>query len=246
MTDNFGKREIRPRSRISSERLADRGTVAQVAAGNDDVVGRLPVELLEQFERESFLAFEAKGIDRIQLIDGRAQNQFLQQAQATVEVGAQLAGDGTVVERLREFAPGNFAVGHKHQAAHASASGVGGHRRRGIAGGGAGNPAKSGESREGCGHRHAGVFEGAGGIQSLMFGEQARHAGDARALRKFVEWRVTLAQRDGLLVGLRARAEDRGSARRRFDRSVRKTGGDCARWISVSRRQDWLPSSEDR
>jgi hypothetical protein len=38
------------------------------------VIGWLPVELFEQFERESFLAFEAERVDRIQLIDRRSQN----------------------------------------------------------------------------------------------------------------------------------------------------------------------------
>ena len=65
------------------QRLADRGTVSQIAAGDDDVVGRLPVELFEQFERESFLAFEAERVDRIQLVDGRAQNEFLQEARGS-------------------------------------------------------------------------------------------------------------------------------------------------------------------
>ena len=153
------------------QRLADRGTVAQVAAGNDDVVGRLPVELFEQFEGESFLTFEAKRVDGVQLIDGRAPNQFLQQAEAAVEVGAQLAGDRTVVEGLGEFAPGDFAFGNEHQAAHAAARGIGGHGRGRVAGGSAGHPAKSGLAREGGGHRHAGVFERAGRIHALMFGD---------------------------------------------------------------------------
>src|ERR1700676_379884 len=70
------------------QRLADRGTISQVPARDDDVVGRLPIELFEQLEGQRLLPFEAKGINRIQLVDRRAQNQFLQQAQAAVEVGA--------------------------------------------------------------------------------------------------------------------------------------------------------------
>ena len=35
-----------------------------------------------------------------------------------------------------------------------------------------------------------------------MFGEEARHAGDAGALRQFVERSVAFAQRDGLVVAL--------------------------------------------
>src|SRR6266849_6253239 len=41
------------------KRLADRGTVSQIASGDDDVVRRLPRELLHEFDGGSFLAFDA-------------------------------------------------------------------------------------------------------------------------------------------------------------------------------------------
>ena len=168
-------RQTRDQAKVEhfEQGFADRGTVSEIAAGDDDVVGRLPVELFEQFDGESFLAFEAKRIDRVQLVDRGAQHEFLQQAQAAVEIGAQLAGDSAVVESLRKFAPGNFSFGHEHQAAHAAASGVGGHGGGSISGGSAGDPAKSGLAGEGGGDGHAGIFEGAGGIHSLMLWRRA-------------------------------------------------------------------------
>src|SRR5579863_3048762 len=84
--------------------LAESGTISEIAARNDDVIGRLPVELFEQFEGKSLLAFQAKRVNRIQLIDRRMENKLLQQAQAAVKIGTQLAGDGAVVERLRQLA----------------------------------------------------------------------------------------------------------------------------------------------
>ncbi len=47
---------------------------------------------------------------------------------ASVEIGAELAGEGSVVERLRELAPGNFSFGNQHEAVHVAARGIGGHR----------------------------------------------------------------------------------------------------------------------
>ena len=60
-----------------------------------------PVELLQEFEGESLLPFQTEWIEGVQLVDGRAPHQFLQQAQAAIEVSTQLAGDGAIVQRLR-------------------------------------------------------------------------------------------------------------------------------------------------
>ena len=83
------------------QRFADRRTVAQVAPGHDNVVGGMPIELLEQFNRESLLTFNAKRINGVQLVHGGASHKFLQQSKAAIEVGTELAGEGAVVECLR-------------------------------------------------------------------------------------------------------------------------------------------------
>ena len=81
--------------------LADRGTIAEISTGNDDVVGRLPLELLQQFDGKSFLSLQPKRVDGVQLIDRSAFDKFLKQSEAAIEVSAELAGQGAIVERLR-------------------------------------------------------------------------------------------------------------------------------------------------
>src|SRR5262249_45729252 len=109
----FGKARDQAKVAGFKQCFADRGAISEIAAGNDDVVGGLPVKLLEQFKGESFLAFEAERIDRVELVDRSFANKFLQKFQAAIEVGAQLAGNSTIVESLRKFAPGNLAVGNQ-------------------------------------------------------------------------------------------------------------------------------------
>ena len=92
------------------------------------MVGRLPAQLLEQFDGSSLLAFDAIGIDRVQKIDRLLAHEFIQDQNAAVKIGAELAGEGSVVERLRQLAPGNLAFGDQHQAVHVAARSVGGHR----------------------------------------------------------------------------------------------------------------------
>src|SRR5712692_10124910 len=91
------------------KRLADRGTVSQIASGDDDVVGRLPRELLHEFDGGGFLAFDAIRINRIQQVDRFLADEVVEDADASVKISAELAGEGSGVERLRELAPGNFA-----------------------------------------------------------------------------------------------------------------------------------------
>src|SRR5208282_5003970 len=97
------------------QRLADRGTVPEISSGNDDVIRRLPRELLHKFDGGSFLAFDAIRIHRIQQVDRLLADKVVENANASVEIGAELACEGSVVERLRELAPGNFAVRDQHQ-----------------------------------------------------------------------------------------------------------------------------------
>src|ERR1700674_3167317 len=87
------------------KRLADRGTVSQIPSGDDDVVRRLPCELFHEFDGSSFLAFDAIRIDRIQQVDRLLANKLVEDADTSVEIGAELAGERSVVERLRELAP---------------------------------------------------------------------------------------------------------------------------------------------
>ena len=54
-----------------AEALAQGRAVAQIAAGDDEVVGNVPIEGLGNFEGGRLLALEPVGIDRVEQIDGR-------------------------------------------------------------------------------------------------------------------------------------------------------------------------------
>ncbi len=86
------------------------------------------------------LAFEAVGVDGVEQVDGEAVDEVGEDADAAVEVGLELDGEGAVVHGLRELAPGDLAFGDEDDAAEAGAGGVGGHGGGGVAGGGAGDP----------------------------------------------------------------------------------------------------------
>ena len=183
--------------------LADGGTVAEISAGDDDVIGCLPVQLLHQFECESFLPFQAERIDGVQLADRRVLHQFLEKTQTSIEIGAQLAGESTVIESLGKFAPGNFSLRHKDKAAHAAARRIRRHGSGCVACGSTDDPAVSRLASEAGGNRHAGVFERASRVHALMLRVKACYPGAAGALRKFVQRGVALAQGDDVCFGRR-------------------------------------------
>jgi len=184
------------------QRLAYCGGVSEISAGDDDVIRGGPIELLEELDGGGLLAFEPVRIDRVEQVDRLATHEFVQDLDASVEVGADLAGDGAVVERLRELAPGNFAFGDKDKAAHAAAGGVGGHGRGRVASRRAGDPAESFLAREGCGGGHAGVFEGGSRVHALMFGLECVHTCRASTTRKVIERSVAFLQGDRVVAGL--------------------------------------------
>ncbi len=135
-------------------------------------------------------------IHRIQQVNRIAADDVVQHPHATVEVGAELAGQRAIVERLRKFSPGNLAIGNHDQAAHPSACGVGRHRGRGISGGSAGDPVKLVLAGERDGHGHARVFERARGIHPLMLCPQAVNPSRTRTTRQIVNRSIAFAQRN--------------------------------------------------
>ena len=163
------------------------------------MVGRLPGELFEQFDGGGFLAFDAIGIDGVEQVDGLLPNEFVENAHAAVEVGAELAGERAVVEGLRELAPGNFPVRNEHQAPHISARGVGGHGGRGVAGRGARDPAETRFQRGGGGNGHASVFERCRGIHALVLRIEMIDSHGLRAAAQVIERSIALSERDNVL-----------------------------------------------
>ncbi len=202
-----------------AEAFAQRGTVAQVAAGHDQMVGHVPVKRLGNLKGGRLLPFQPVRIHRVQQIDRRFLHDLRQQFEAAVEVGGQLAGDGAVIHGLRELAPGDLALGNQHQALQPGARGVGGHRGRGVAGRSAGHASEA--ALLGHAHRrgHARVFERAGGIHALMLGVKLVDAQGFGGARQVIERRVALEQGHGVAKVLQngqqlAEAPDAGVVQR--------------------------------
>jgi hypothetical protein len=160
------------------------------------VFGDLPVHLLDHLEGGGLLALEAVGVDGVQEVDGELLDQFAKDFDASVEVGFELDGEGAVVHRLREFAPGDLSFGDEDDAAETGAGGVGSHGGGGVACGGAGNPLEATlrGNRERGGH--AGVLEGARRVHALMLGEEPVDTGGFGAPGKIVEGGVAFAEGD--------------------------------------------------
>ena len=143
------------------KRLAEGGRVAEVAAGNDQVVGHLPVELIEQLEHGGLLAFNAEGIDRVEEIDSLA-GLRQQRVQRIIEAAFDLDNLRAEVERLRQLVQRNLSGGKIDAADQSGARGIGGQRRRGVSGGGASHDLGAGDARLGHADGHAQIFEAAG------------------------------------------------------------------------------------
>ena len=143
--------------------LAEGGGVAEVAAGNDEVVGGLPVELVEQLEHGGLLAFDAEGIDGVEEVDSLA-GLLQQDVEGVVEAAFDLDHLGSEVERLGQLVERDLPGGEIDAADESGAGGIGGQRGGGVSGGGAGDDL--GSDVQGFGHAggHAEIFEAAGGV----------------------------------------------------------------------------------
>ena len=190
-----------------AEALAQRGRVAQIAAGHNQVVGHIPVEGLGNLEGRRLLPLQPVRIDRVEQVDRRFIHNLRQQCQAAVEVGLQLAGHRAVVHRLRELAPGDLAVGNQHQALQPGARGISGHRRRSVSGRRAGHPLEAPLLGHAHCRGHARVLEGAGRIHSLVLGEELVDPQPLGGARQMIERRIALEERHRIAKALQNRQQ---------------------------------------
>ena len=163
--------------------LAERGHVAEVAAGNDHHVGHLPVELLDDFDAHRFLALDPQRIHRVRQVKRFVLGDFLDQPHAAVEVGVEIEHERAVGNRLDELRAGNFPARQQHDGLDAGRGAIGRQRRRGVAGGGA----DDGLDGRALGnhlldlrhqHRHAEVFERAAVRVAAEFDPKFVHPDD--------------------------------------------------------------------
>jgi len=183
------------------QRLAEGRAIAQIAAGTHHPVGHPPAKLLDRLEDDGLLPLQAEGVDRVEHVDAQRVGDLAHQGHVAVEVGADLHARRAVGDGLRQLAQGDLPVLEEDDAFHAGIGGVGGHRRRGVAGGSAGHAAHAQGARLGHAAGHAPVFERAGGVLALVLEVERAHARPRRQRRRGVEVGVALAARDDLRVG---------------------------------------------
>ncbi len=75
------------------ETFSERGAIAHVSAGNDHVIRNAPVALLQEFEGDGLLPFDAKRIDGIGDVNRRLIGKLSNQAHAIVEISRDFAND---------------------------------------------------------------------------------------------------------------------------------------------------------
>ena len=88
--------------------FAERGDVAEVAAGNDDDIRHFPVELLDDFDADGLLAFDPEGVHRIGQVKGFVLGDFLDEFHAAVEVGVEIEHERAVGDRLDKLGEWRF------------------------------------------------------------------------------------------------------------------------------------------
>ena len=100
-----------------AQRLAERARVAEVAGGDDDPVGGLPLQVLQQLPDDRLLSFDAEGIDRVDQIDAEAVASRADELHGRVEIAAHLQHESAVGEGLGELAGGDLAARHEDNGA---------------------------------------------------------------------------------------------------------------------------------
>ena len=141
------------------ERFTERAGVAEVSGGDDDPVGRVPFQILKQLPHDRLLPFDAKRIDRIHKVDAEFLRRFENESHRGIEVPAHLQAERAVRERLREFSGGHFSRRDEDNRPEPGLRGVGGGRRAGVAGRGAGDGACPFADGLRDGDGHPAIFE---------------------------------------------------------------------------------------
>ena len=116
-------------------------TFPRLPPGRIDDVGNLPVELLDDLERQRLLAFEPEAVHRVGEIDAALCGQPLDDRHAAVEVRVEGEDEGAVGERLDELRGRDARPRQDDDRRNPCGRGVGGEGRRRIAGRGAGDGA---------------------------------------------------------------------------------------------------------
>ena len=202
-----GKLVHEPELLAHLESLVKRVHVTEVSTGDDDVVGNLPVKLLEDLDGGGLLSLEAKGVEGVRQVDGELRGHLANQAHAAIEVGVDGHHERPVSDGLHELRQGDLVRGKEHDGRDARGSRV----RREGGGGVTSGRASDGRERLALlphpvhlGHErgHTEVLERAGVAVAALLHPQVVHAKHLAAVAVGPEEvGVALEHGDDVLVG---------------------------------------------
>ena len=157
---------------------------------------------------DRLLPFEAQRVHRVGQVDAALGGQALHDRHAAVEVGVERQHERAVGDRLHQLRRGHLAARQEHDGANARGGAVGGERRRGVAGRGAGDRAHRLAVGDHLPHRrdqhgHAEILEAAGVRVAALLDPQILKAELAAEALGPEEVGAALVHRHDLLVAHR-------------------------------------------
>ena len=202
-----------------AQRLSERRRVAEIAARQHDPIRRIPIALVQHFEDDRLLPFDAKRIDGIEQVNAQPLGQHAHQRQNLIEVRLHLQRPRAIFQRLRQLAEGNIAVRNEDDGIQPRRARVGRHGCRSVAGGNAGHALHVQPDGLRDAARHAVVLERSGRIEALMLEREPIESAVAAA-RGASSSGVLPSRSDTTDDDGHRTAAARDSARRRSDRAV--------------------------
>ena len=188
------------------EARVQRGRVAEVAAGQDDPVGHLPVELLHDLDGDRLLAFDAQRVHRVGEVDQTFGGELLHDFHAAVEVRIEPEHQRAVRQRLHELRGRDLVARQEHHHGQARRRAERRQRRAGVAGGRAGDGLDleallNGLAHDADQHGHAQVFERAAVAVAAQLDPQVIDADFAPVALGPEEIGAAFVHRDDHVVG---------------------------------------------
>ena len=166
------------------ERLAECRAVAEVAARNDNVIGRLPAELLQHFEHRRLLTFKPKRVDGVQEI--QAVSCLVQQPlQCDIEIAGHMHDLRAEIHRLRQLVGRDVTRGHVNPGVQSRARRIGCERAGGVTGGSTADNLRADVHRFRHSNGHSQILEARGRIPAKMFEPEIAQARPPRGLSTF-------------------------------------------------------------
>ena len=156
------------------ERLSKGARVAQVAPRDDDPIGNLPAQALQNPVHDRLLTFQAKRIHRVHQVNAQPIGHLTNAEHGIIEIALDLDRQGAMVEALGQLSIGDLSRTDKNDRPESElrCRAINRQGRRSVAGAGAGDPPRTHHSRMSeCGG-HAVVFEASRRIHAFVLQQQ--------------------------------------------------------------------------